>query len=82
MYRWFGDDRVLMMQDVTRPATQATAPLVLRMDLVTFAGKNRRPMVPAAINPPDRPFKTTFTYYRTLATLAAGSRLFWSEAFA
>jgi hypothetical protein len=48
---------------------------------VTFATKQRRPMVPASINPPTKPFTTG--YSRTCdATLAAGSRLFWSEAFA
>jgi hypothetical protein len=80
VYRWMGDDRVLMTEDISGGA--GTAPLVLRMDLVTFATKNRKPMVPASINPPTRPFSTPFTYWRTAATLAAGSRLFWSEAFA
>jgi hypothetical protein len=79
VYRWFGDDRVLMTQDVTGGAD--TAPFVLRMDLVTFATRNRRPMVPASINPPSRPFSTAFQYSST-AVFGAGSRLFWSEAFA
>jgi hypothetical protein len=79
IYRWFGDDRVLMTQDVTGGVT--TNPFILRMDLVSFANKNRRPMVPAAINPPSRPFSTPFHYWSTVA-LAANSRLFWSEAFA
>lgn len=80
VYRWMGDDRVLMTEDISAGA--GTAPLVLRMDLVTFATKNRKPMVPASINPPARPFSTPFHYWRTGAALAAGSRLFWSEAFA
>jgi hypothetical protein len=80
VYRWMGDDRVLMTEDISGGA--GTAPLVLRMDLVTFATKNRKPMVPASINPPSRPFSTPFHYWRTGAALAAGSRLFWSEAFA
>ena len=79
-YRWFGDDRVLMTQDVAGGV--ATNPLILRMDFVTFATKNRRPMVPASINPPTRPFTTAFTYYADGCHAAAGSRLFWSEAFA
>jgi hypothetical protein len=80
VYRWFGDDRVLMTQDVTGGVT--TNPLVLRMDLVTWATKQRKPMVPASINPPAKPFSTPFHYWKTVATLGPGSRLFWSEAFA
>lgn len=79
VYRWFGDDRVLMTQDITGGVT--TRPLILRMDLVTFASLNRKPMVPADINPPARPFTSSFHFWKTV-TLAAGSRLFWSEAFA
>lgn len=80
IYRWFGDDRVLMTQS-NPPAPAQPGPFVLRMDLVSFATANRRPMVPASINAPSRPFATSFTYWKTV-TLAAGSRLFWSEAFA
>jgi hypothetical protein len=81
-YRWFGDDRVLMTEQLSSTGLSVGNPLVLRMDLVTFATKNRRPMVPASINPPIKPFTSPFTYYRTGSTLAAGSRIFWSEAFA
>jgi hypothetical protein len=77
VYRWFGDDRVLMVQD----STVATNPFVLRNDLVTFMSKNHKPMVPAHINPPSKPFKTVFSYTCDV-TLAASSRLFWYEAFA
>jgi hypothetical protein len=77
VYRWYGDDRVLMVQD----STNAEAAQVLRMDLVTFATKNRKPMVPAAINPPSKPYSSSFTYWSTTA-LAANSRLWWYEAFA
>ena len=52
------------------------------MDLVTFATKQRRPMVPASIFPPSKPFSTAYKYWRTGATLAAGSMMFWGEAFA
>jgi len=79
VYRWFGDDRVLMTQDVTGGIT--TRPFILRMDLVSFATSNHKPMVPASINPVVRPFSTPVTYIKT-GTLGAGSRLFWSEAFA
>jgi len=79
IYRWFGDDRVLMTQDVSGGTN--TAPLIMRMDLVTFATLNRKPMVPAQINPPSKPFTTPFTYWCT-TTLAPSSRLFWNEAFA
>jgi hypothetical protein len=79
VYRWFGDDRVLMTQDTS--AGPDVAPFILRMDLVSFATKNRRPSVPASINPPTKPFATALQY-STTAVLAAGSRLFWSEAFA
>jgi hypothetical protein len=51
------------------------------MDLVTFNTKNRRPGVPASINPPARPFSTEYTRSCTVA-LASGSRLFWNEAYA
>lgn len=82
IYRWFGDDRVLMTEDTSNGPD--TAPLVLRMDLVSFATLQRRPMVPASINPPTRPFATTYHYWKTLGAgvLAAGSRLWWNEAFA
>lgn len=79
IYRWFGDDRVLMTQDISGGTN--TAPLIMRMDLVTFATLNRKPMVPAQINPPSKPFTTPFTYWCT-TTLAPSSRLFWNEAFA
>jgi hypothetical protein len=79
IYRWFGNERVLMTQDVSGGVT--TNPYVLRQDLVAWEGKNTRLMVPASINPPSRPFSTPLFYYRNV-TLAAGSRLFWSEAFA
>jgi hypothetical protein len=79
VYRWFGDDRVLMTEDIA--GGSGINPLILRMDLVTFHTKQRKPMVPASINPPSRPFTTPFLYWRGVA-LAAGSRLFWSEAFA
>jgi len=79
IYRWFGDDRVLMTEDVSGGV--GTSPLVLRMDLVTFATKNRRPSVPASINPPIRPFSSAYTFSSTTA-LDANSRMFWSEAFA
>lgn len=78
VYRWYGDDRVLMVQDTSGGSS---APEVLRMDLVTFHTKNRKPMVPASINPPSRPFSTTFHYTSTVP-VASGSRLFWYEAFA
>jgi len=78
-YRWFGDDRVLMTQDTTGGVL--TRPFVLRQDLVTFATLNHRPMVPAQINPPTKPFSTPVTYIKSIP-LATGSRLFWSEAFA
>jgi hypothetical protein len=74
VYRWFGDDRVLMTEDVTNGP--GSAPLVLRMDLVSFATKNRRPSVPA------KPFSLAFQYTSTVVPYATGSRLFWSEAFA
>jgi len=77
-YRWFGDDRVLMVQDAS---AGLSAPYVLRMDLVKFTTANQRPMVPAAINPPSRPFSTPYSW-QTSAVLAAGSRLWWNEAFA
>jgi hypothetical protein len=85
IYRWFGDDRVLMTEDVS--AGLGTSGLALRMDLVTFATKQRRPAVPASINPPSRPFTTAFTYWKTVALAGPvgnlpGSNLFWSEAFA
>jgi len=69
IYRWFGDDRVLMTQSIT----PENSPLVLRMDLVTMGQANRKPMV--------APGSPTFKYSHT-ADLASGSRLFWSEAFA
>lgn len=78
-YRWFGDDRVLMTEDISQGV--GTAPLILRMDLAVFATKNRRPSVPASIEPPIRPFSSAYTYSSTVA-FAANSRLFWSEAFA
>jgi hypothetical protein len=78
-YRWFGDDRVLMSQDTTGGVT--TNPLNLAMSLVTFNGNNRRPMVPASINPHDQPYAPPLSYTCTVP-LAAGSMLFWSEAFA
>jgi len=67
IYRWFGDDRVLMTQKT------ANDPLVLRMDLVTLGTANRKPMV--------APGARAYQYSHT-ANLKAGSRLFWSEAFA
>jgi hypothetical protein len=79
-YRWMGDDRVLMTEDTSQGG--GTAPLVLRMDLVTFATQQRRPMVPASIFPPSRPFSTAFKYWRTNLTLDPGSMLWWGEAFA
>jgi hypothetical protein len=79
-YRWMGDDRVLMTEDTSNGP--GTAPLVLRMDLVTFATKQRRPMVPASIFPPTRPFSTPYKYWRTNLTLDPGSLLWWGEAFA
>ena len=66
-YRWFGDDRVLMTQKTIND------PLVLRMDLVKLGTANRKPMV----SPGGRAYQYSHT-----ANLAAGSRLFWSEAFA
>jgi hypothetical protein len=80
IYRWYGDDRVLMTEDVSGGV--GSAPQVLRMDLVTFATKQRRPMVPASIDPPVKPFTTAWSYWRTNLTLAAGSMCFWGEAFA
>jgi hypothetical protein len=77
VYRWRGNDRTLMTQDARDP----NSPEALRMDLVTFAGRARKPMVPAKINPVSRPFQSDFSYTCTTA-LAAGSRLFWNEAFA
>jgi hypothetical protein len=81
IYRWFGDDRVLMTEAVNANGTSKNSALVLRMDLVKFAGKNRRPSVPADINPATRPFTVEITVTQTMA-LAAGSRMFWNEAFA
>ena len=78
IYRWYGDNRVLMTQD---SSAGPNSPETLRMDLVTFATQKRKPMVPALINPPSKPFTSTFTYTTTVA-LDTGSRLFWSEAFA
>jgi hypothetical protein len=77
VYRWRGNDRTLMTQDGRDP----NSPEALRMDLVTFSGRARKPMVPAKINPPSRPFTSDFSYICTTA-LATGSRLFWNEAFA
>jgi hypothetical protein len=77
VYRWRGDDRTLMTQDALNP----NAAEALRMDLVSFIGKNEHPHVPAEINPSQRPFSTPFTYTCSVP-LAAGSRLFWNEAFA
>jgi hypothetical protein len=79
VYRWFGDDRVLMTEDVS--LGPGTKPLVMRMDLVTFATKTRKPLVPAQINPPSKPFSTRLDWSCTV-DLAIGSRLFWNEAFA
>jgi hypothetical protein len=78
-YRWFGDDRVLMEQDTSGSVT--TRPLTLAMNRVSFVGNNRRPMVPASIDPSDHPFQPKYKWTCTIA-LAAGSRLFWNEAFA
>lgn len=81
VYRWFGDDRVLMTENIADGQPVGTHPLTLRQDLVTFANKQRRPTVPAAIDPPTKPFKTA--YQRTCnVALAVGSSMFWSEAFA
>lgn len=80
IYRWMGDDRVLMTEDTSNGL--GSAPQVLRMDLVTFATKQRRPMVPASIFPPSKPFSTAYHYWRTNLTLAASSILWWGEAFA
>jgi hypothetical protein len=77
VYRWRGVDRTLMTQD----ARDANSPEALRMDLVTFAGRDRKPMVPAKINPQQRPFMSDFSYSCDVP-LASGSRLFWNEAFA
>jgi hypothetical protein len=77
VYRWRGNDRTLMVQDARDP----NSPESLRMDLVTFAGRARKPMVPAKINPQQRPFTSDFTYSCDVP-LASGSRLFWNEAFA
>ena len=79
VYRWFGDDRVLMTQDVSGGVT--TRPYVLRMDLVSFIGLNRKPMVPASINMVNGEFQTKYTYSSTVV-LGPTSRLFWNEAFA
>jgi hypothetical protein len=79
VYRWFGDDRVLMTEDIT--AGVGTQPPVLRMDLVKFNTKQRRPMVPAKVDAPTKPFNSAYTIYRSYA-LDTDSRLFWSEAFA
>jgi hypothetical protein len=77
VYRWRGNDRTLMVQDARDP----NSPESLRMDLVTFAGRARKPMVPAKINPQQRPFTSDFTFSCDVL-LSAGSRLFWNEAFA
>jgi hypothetical protein len=83
IYRWFGDDRVLMTQDSSQMVNGVpSAPYVLRMELVSFATQNRRPSVPALVNPPERPFATPFHYTSTVVPFATGSRLFWNEAFA
>ena len=75
IYRWFGNDRVLMTQ-----TGGVSSPWVLRMDLVKFDSVNRKPMIPAKINP-SQPYEATFQRKHTV-DLAAGSRLQWSEAFA
>jgi hypothetical protein len=76
IYRWRGNDRTLHTQENTPGAPEA-----LRMDLVNFVGRARKPMVPAQIEPDRRPFVSPYTI--TCNTpLAAGSRLFWNEAFA
>lgn len=76
VYRWMGNDRVLLVEDV------AQSTLILRMDLVSFATSNHKPMVPASINPSSRPFSTPVNWYRSGNILQPGSRLFWNEAFA
>lgn len=78
VYRWYGSERVLMSQDTSGGPN---APFVLRMDLVKFNGQVTKPMVPAQINPPTKPFSSSFQYSCPYA-LASGSRLFWGEAFA
>lgn len=77
IYRWRGDDRTLMTQSALNP----NAAEALRMDLVRFAGKRQVLLAPAEINPAQRPFSSTYTYSSTVP-LAAGSRIFWNEAFA
>jgi hypothetical protein len=78
VYRWYGNDRVLMVTDSTGGPD---APPALRMDLVKFATKVTRPMVPAQINPPTKPFTSSYQY-SCAYSLGAGSRMFWYEAFA
>jgi hypothetical protein len=77
IYRWYGDDRRLMTQDALNP----NLPESLRMDLVTFAGRNQHPHAPAEINPSQRPFASDFRYTCSVP-LATGSRVWWNEAFA
>jgi hypothetical protein len=77
IYRYRGTDRVLTVQD----SSWSGNPEVLRMDLLSWTTKSHNLMVPARINPPTRPFYSEYTYTCT-AALAAGSRLWWNEAFA
>jgi hypothetical protein len=76
IYRWRGNDRTLHTQENTPGAPEA-----LRMDLVNFVGRMRKLMVPAKIEPEQRPFVSPYNISCNVP-LAAGSRLFWNEAFA
>lgn len=80
IYRWIGMERVLMTEDIEGGA--GTKPLILRMDLVEFHNVNRRPMVPADIQPAFRPYSTEVLWLKTGNFLLSGSRFFWNEAFA
>lgn len=76
-YRYSGVDRILTTLDTTSPSSLPA----LRADLLTFVGKNRKPMVPAKVTSLLRPFQADFQYSIT-TDLVAGSRLWWNEAFA
>jgi hypothetical protein len=77
IYRWRGEDRILTTQDATNEGAAES----LRMDLVSFTGREDHPVMDAEINPLNRPYTTPITFITNL-NLAPGSRVFWHEAFA
>jgi hypothetical protein len=77
IYRWRGEDRILTTQDATNEGAAES----LRMDLVSFTGREDHPVMDAEINPLNRPYTTPITFITNL-NLAPGSRIFWNEAFA